>query len=166
MATNIKDSFNPSTLPLDGKGYKIGILISQWNDAITNQLAHGAISKLIELGVNEHDIYKHYVPGSFELPLGASYLLSNTDADAVICLGCVIQGETKHFDYVCEGATHGIMNVNLEFKKPVVFGVLTTNTIEQAQDRAGGKHGNKGIDCAYTAIQMLTLKQTLIKQNK
>ena len=102
-----------------------------------------------------------FVPGSYELTLGAQLQLETQDVDAVICLGCVIQGETRHFDFICDAVAHGITNLNIKYLKPVIFGVLTPNNQQQAIDRAGGKHGNKGDEAAATAIKMLALKQKL-----
>lgn len=140
---------------------KIGIAVSEWNQEITANLAEGAIETIKKYGYNDDDIIVRSVPGSFELPLAAAYLIKNHKCDAVVCLGCVIQGDTKHFDYVCSGVTQGIMNVNLEFKTPVAFGLLTTNNQQQAIDRAGGRLGNKGIEAAAAALKMLALKKGL-----
>lgn len=136
---------------------RIGISLAQWNDEITNALYKGAIDTLIKHGVEEANIHTYSVPGSFELPLGAQWLFENEDVDAVLCLGCVIQGETRHFDFICQSVAQGIMDLNLRLGKPVVFGVLTTDNQQQALDRAGGKHGNKGTEAAATALQMLSL---------
>ncbi len=141
----------------DAKGMRIGISLAQWNHEITNALYEGAIKTLVKHGVNESDIYTFSVPGSFELPLGAKWLFEEKDVDAVLCLGCVIQGETRHFDFICQSVAQGIMDLNLSLGKPVIFGVLTTDNQQQALDRAGGKHGNKGTEAAATALQMLSL---------
>ena len=137
------------------KNKKIGVVVSEWNDQITDSLLSAAYEVLIDNGAKAKNINVHYVPGSFELTLGAQYLASENEIDAVICLGCVIQGETRHFDFICDAVANGITNVGLKFNKPVIFGVLTTNTLQQALDRAGGKHGNKGEEAAFTAIKML-----------
>lgn len=142
------------------KKVKIGIVVSEWNPEITHSLMNAAISFLIENGVKEKHIEVKFVPGSFELPLGAQWLVVKNH-DAVIALGCVIQGETKHFDFICQACTNGIMQVGLQSQKPVIFGVLTTLNQKQAQERAGGKHGNKGIEAAETALKMLELKSTI-----
>ncbi|HEX9650882.1 MAG TPA: 6,7-dimethyl-8-ribityllumazine synthase [Cyclobacteriaceae bacterium] len=134
---------------------KFGIVISEWNDDVTDSLYSGCMQTLLDKGAKRGNIITHYVPGSFELPLGAKWLATEKKIDAVICLGAVIQGETRHFDFICSAVAQGIMNVGLEFSKPVVFGVLTTNTKKQALDRAGGKLGNKGDEAAITAIKML-----------
>lgn len=158
MATRLKNLSKVDQYP-SGKGFKIGIVVSEWNTGITKALCDGAISTLKKCGVKERNIIVKSVPGSFELPLAAQFMAEYTDVDGVICLGCVIQGETRHFDFICQGVTNGIMKLNLKFDIPVVFGVLTTNTLEQAQDRAGGKHGNKGDEAAITAVKMISLKQ-------
>ncbi len=137
------------------KKKKIGIVVSEWNDQITDALYNATLEVLLKEGISSKNITLKYVPGSFELTLGAQYLAQEKQIDAVICLGCVIQGETRHFDFICDAVANGITKVGLKFNKPVVFGVLTTNTMQQALDRAGGKHGNKGEEAAYTAIKML-----------
>ena len=136
----------------------IGIVVSEWNDRITDSLLNGAKESLLEHGVKAENILVHYVPGSFELPLGAKWMLENTSVDAVICIGCIIQGETRHFDFIAQAVADGIMNVGLKFSKPVIFSVLTCNTMEQAEDRAGGKHGNKGVEGAVSALKMLAME--------
>ncbi len=141
--------------------YKIGIAVSEWNQEITASLAEAAIKTLKENGYQDADIIVKSVPGSFELPLAAKHLIEISKTDAVICLGCVIKGETPHFDYVCSGVTQGIMDLNLEKGIPVAFGVLTTNNQQQAIDRAGGKYGNKGVEAAIAALKMMHLKQEL-----
>ena len=159
MATtnnNLSD-FNKDPLP-DSSNMKIGIVVSQWNNKITDGLYNGAFTTLIESGVSENNIEKIEVPGSFELIFGAK-LLSRKDVDAIICLGSVIQGETKHFDYVCQAVSNGIKDLNISLNIPVIFGVLTDNTMKQAVNRSGGKHGNKGVEAAVTAINMVHLNQ-------
>jgi 6,7-dimethyl-8-ribityllumazine synthase len=159
MATinnNLSD-FNENSLP-DSSDMKIGIVVSQWNNKITDGLFNGAFTTLIESGVSENNIEKIEVPGSFELIFGAK-ILSRKDIDAIICLGSVIKGETKHFDYVCQAVSNGIKDLNITLNIPVIFGVLTDNTMEQAANRSGGKHGNKGIEAAVTAIKMAHLNQ-------
>lgn len=138
-----------------------GIIVSEWNHGITGSLLDGAVKTLKANGVKSEKIYVERVPGSFELTLGAQLLAENSDADAIICLGCVIQGETPHFTYVCQGVTWGITELNVTFNLPVVFGVLTVDTLQQAKDRAGGKHGNKGDEAAITAIKMVDLQRRL-----
>ncbi len=137
--------------------HKLGIVWSEWNHQITSALYKGAYDTLIKHGVKPENIISKTVPGSFELVLGAQRLAMKEDLDAVICIGCVIQGETKHFDFICNAVANGITALNLKYNKPVVFGVLTTDNIQQAIDRAGGKYGNKGDEAAVTAIKMLSL---------
>ena len=120
----------------------------------------GAIEFLMSKGVKEKNIETHYVPGSFELPLGAQFLVNKKSIHGVIALGCVIQGETRHFDFICDAVANGIMDLSLTFNKPVAFGVLTTNNLEQAKERAGGKLGNKGVEAAESVLKMLLLKSS------
>ena len=134
---------------------KFGILVSEWNSEITEALYSGAVETLLQNGASKENIIRKTVPGSYELTLGAQWLAKEKDIDAVICLGCVIQGETPHFDYICQAVANGITNVALKYDKPVIFGVLTTLTQQQALDRAGGKHGNKGDEASATAVKML-----------
>ncbi len=145
----------------NAKSFRFGIVVSEWNHNITGNLLKGAHETLLKHGALENNIIIRYVPGSFELPLGAQLLLENQPLDAVICLGSVIQGETKHFDFVCQATALGIKDVALKHNTPVIFGVLTDNTLQQALDRSGGKHGNKGIEAAVTAIKMAALRKEL-----
>ena len=140
---------------------RIGIVVSEWNDRITDSLLKGAEECLLEHGIAKENILVKHVPGSFELPLGAKWLLEFTDVDAVICIGCIIQGETRHFDFIAQAVADGIMKVGLKFAKPVIFSVLTCNNMIQAEDRAGGKHGNKGVEGAVSALKMLDLLRHL-----
>jgi len=149
-------STNKKSVP-SAKGFRFGIVASEWNTEITEALYSGAYKTLIEFGAVSKNISRKNVPGSFELPLAAQFFLETKKVDAVLCLGCVIQGETKHFDFICQAVSQGIMDLNLKYKKPVIFGVLTTNSLQQAKDRSGGKHGNKGDEAAVTAIKMLHL---------
>ncbi len=159
--TNLSD-YNPETIP-SGAGMKIGIVAAEWNPQITNALCEGAYSTLVTNHVAETDITVIRVPGSFELPTGAATLLnSNTNYDAVICLGCVIQGETRHFDFICGAVSNGLTNLSLQDGRPVIFGVLTTNNMQQAIDRSGGKHGNKGVEAAVTAIKMVAMQKQIL----
>lgn len=135
--------------------YKFGIVWAEWNHEITSALYKGAYDTLIKHGAKPKNIISKVVPGSFELTLGAQLLAKRKDIHAVICIGCVIQGDTKHFDFICHAVANGITDLNIKFNKPVIFGVLTPNTMQQAIDRAGGKHGNKGDEAAVTAIKML-----------
>ncbi|MBR1792238.1 MAG: 6,7-dimethyl-8-ribityllumazine synthase [Bacteroidales bacterium] len=153
--TNLSD-YDATQIP-SGKPYKIGIVVADWNGEITHALQQGAHETLISLGVLPENINTKQVPGSYELTTGADWMLRHTNCDAVICLGCVIQGETRHFDFICEAVANGLTNVSLKHEKPVIFGLLTTNNIQQAYDRAGGKHGNKGIEAAVTAVKMCAL---------
>jgi 6,7-dimethyl-8-ribityllumazine synthase len=134
---------------------KFAIVVAEWNEEITTALYDGAYSSLIANGVKKNHITHKTVPGTFELTLGAQWMADKKDIDAVICLGCVIQGETPHFDYICQAVAHGITEVNLKSKKPIIFGVLTVLDKAQALARAGGKYGNKGEEAALTAISML-----------
>ena len=152
-------AFDSSELP-DGSPYSVGIVVSSWNPQVTHSLRDGAREMLLTSGMKPEQIIEREVPGSFELPSGAQFLLENTAVDAVIILGCVIQGETRHFDFICQGVTQGIMDLNLRYQKPVIFGLLTTDTLQQALDRSGGKHGNKGVEAAYTALKMVDLWKT------
>ncbi len=139
----------------------LGSVVSEWNTTFTEALLDGASSTLVKHGALPENILVAYVPGSFELPHGARQLIKRTPVDAVICLGCVIQGDTPHFDYVCQGVTQGITHLNVVQKVPVIFGLLTTLDQQQAMDRAGGKLGNKGDEGAITAIKMVALDQRL-----
>jgi 6,7-dimethyl-8-ribityllumazine synthase len=152
--------FNPTEVP-NGSDFKIGIVVSEWNSEITLNLLKGAEQALQEAGVSENKIIKIFVPGTFELALGAQQLFENTTIDAVIAIGVVIQGETRHFDFVCEGATKGIMDVSLKYNKHISFCVLTDLNIQQSIDRSGGKHGNKGIECAIACLKMIDLHKKL-----
>ena len=143
----------------EASGMKIGIVVAEWNSDITFAMREGAIETLRRHGVKNEDIMVCHVPGSFELTAGAQMMLEHTGVDAVICIGCVIRGETPHFDYICQGVTAGLTQLTINYKAPVIFGVLTTNNLQQALDRAGGKHGNKGIEAAVTAIKMLAVKR-------
>ena len=140
------------------KKYTIGIVVAEWNTEITSALLSGAVEHLTAMGVKEKNIIINHVPGSFELPMGAQFLAAQKNIDAVIALGCVIQGETRHFDFICNAVANGITEVSLKTGVPAIFGVLTTDNLEQAKDRAGGKHGNKGEEAAVTAIKMAELK--------
>ena len=159
MASSLKNlsDYDPATIP-DGSTLKVGIVVSQWNEEITAALLEGALNTLAKHGVSRANILVRTVPGSFELPYGARIVAEQFTPHAVICLGCVIQGETKHFDYICQGVTKGITELNLDYDIPFIFGVLTTDNFQQAKDRAGGKHGNKGDEAAITALKMTNLR--------
>ena len=162
MATALKNlsDYNPDSVP-DGSGFKFAIVVSEWNHGITGALLDGAVGTLKKHGVRDENILVRWVPGSFELPFAAKLIADKGVFDGIICLGCVIQGETPHFTYVCEGVTQGIMHLNTTYHIPFIFGVLTTDTLEQAKDRAGGKLGNKGDEAAVAAIKMVALGDTL-----
>lgn len=159
--TNLSD-YDPAKVP-GGEDYVVGIVVAEWNREITDAMAQGAVDTLLEHGVAEENIRLVHVPGSFELTTGADILLnSDYSIDAVICIGCVIQGETRHFDFICEAVSQGLTNVALKHEKPVIFSVLTTNDMQQALDRAGGRHGNKGVEGAVTALKMIQLQNDLM----
>lgn len=142
-----------------GEGLKIGIVVSVWNDKITGNLYNACHQTLLENGVSEDKIRTINVPGTFELPVGAKMLLSDDNFDVVICIGCVIKGETKHDEYISMSVAQGLINLSVLSGKPVIFGVLTPNTMEQAEERAGGKYGNKGVESAVTALKMADIKK-------
>jgi 6,7-dimethyl-8-ribityllumazine synthase len=155
MATKLKNlsDFSNTTIP-NAAPFRFGIVVAEWNAKITGALYEGAYQSLINNGALAENIHNYSVAGSYELISGADLLLKNKHLDAVICLGCVIQGDTKHFDFICSAVAHGLSNVALKYAKPVIFGVLTTDNEEQAMDRAGGIHGNKGDEAAITAIKL------------
>jgi len=157
MATKNLSEYDLKMVP-DANGMKFGIVVSEWNYQVTGALARGAVETLKKHGVQDEDIYVKHVPGSFELTLGGQFFAEYTDVNAVILLGCVIQGETRHFDFICQGVAQGATNLNIKFNIPVIFGVLTTENQQQALDRAGGRLGNKGDEAAYTAIKMVALR--------
>ena len=156
MSSAGKNLSTISKMP-NASNMRFGIVVSEWNSDITEVLYKGAFDILIQAGCPEKNISRQNVPGSFELPLGAQLLLDSIKPDAVICLGCVIQGETRHFDFICDSVSNGIMRLNLDYKIPVIFGVLTTENTQQAIDRAGGKYGNKGAEAGTTAVQMAAI---------
>lgn len=158
---NLSD-YNPETVP-NGKDYRLAIVVAEWNPEITNALLQGAYDTLVEHGVLPENISVLHVPGSYELTTGADIALSNPQCDAAICLGCVIQGETRHFDFICEAVSQGLTNLSLKRERPVIFGLLTTNDMQQARERSGGKHGNKGVEGAVTALKMIALNKSLRK---
>jgi 6,7-dimethyl-8-ribityllumazine synthase len=138
---------------------RFALVVAEWNGEITSNLADGAVETLKAAGVPETNISRQEVPGSFELVYGARKFCEQSKYDAVIAVGCVIQGETRHFDFVCQGVTQGIQELNLNYDTPVIFCVLTDNTIEQSRARSGGKHGNKGVEAAVSAIKMAALRK-------
>lgn len=156
MAGNLKTVTGKSKIDLSKKTF--AIVVAEWNEEITEALYQGAYDALLKAGAKSKHIIRKQVPGSFELPLAAQWMAEKKEVDAVICLGCIIQGETAHFDYICQAVAYGTMKVNLKSNKPVAFGVLTTLNKKQAMDRAGGKYGNKGEEAADTVIKMLEIK--------
>jgi 6,7-dimethyl-8-ribityllumazine synthase len=159
MATANLSGYDLAAVP-DASEMRFGIVVSDWNSDITFSLLEGTVSTLKQHGANTGNILVKHVPGSFELTLGAQLIAENEDVDAVICLGCVIQGETPHFTYICQGVAMGITQLNIDYNIPFIFGVLTTNNLQQAKDRSGGKHGNKGDEAAVTAIKMAALQKS------
>jgi 6,7-dimethyl-8-ribityllumazine synthase len=165
MATinnNLSD-YNLEEIP-NSEGLRFAVIVSEWNNHITNSLFKGAEEALLNCGVKENDIVRIDVPGSFELVYGAK-LASEYNYDAIICIGSVIKGETDHFDFVCNAVSLGIKDLNLQLNIPVIFGVLTDNIEQQSIDRSGGKHGNKGVEAAITAIKMAHFPQKEISLN-
>ena len=156
MATKFHNlsEYDLNSVP-SAQGMRFGIVVSEWNNNITGALLQGAYDTLTKHGACEEDITVMTVPGSFELVFGASQMVKSGKMDAVIAIGCVVRGDTPHFDYICEGTTQGLASLNERFDVPVIYGLLTCNNMEQAQDRAGGTLGNKGDECAVTAIKMV-----------
>ena len=163
MATVNKNlsEYDKNTIP-NAKDFRFGIVVSEWNENITAGLYKGALEALLENGVPAESIISWDVPGSFELVYGSKKMIETQNVDAVIAIGSVIQGETKHFDFVCEAVAQGIKDLNVQTDTPVVFCVLTDNTLQQAIDRSGGIHGNKGTEAAIVAIKMAYLKQQAV----
>ena len=156
--TNLSN-YDATTLP-NATQFRFGIVVSDWNPTITEGLLRGAIDALLDCGVAESNIRTVHVPGSFELIYGAKKMQQQL-VDAVIAIGSVIKGETQHFDFVCEGVTQGIKDLNVLHEVPVIFCVLTDNNLQQSIDRSGGVHGNKGVEAAITAIKMAHLSHIL-----
>ncbi len=156
MAGTLTTVSNKSKLNLSDR--KFAIVVAEWNEDVTEALFQGAVDAFLQLGVKKNNIIRKNVPGSFELPLAAQWMAEQKSISAVVCLGCVIRGETPHFDYICQAVAQGIMTVNLKTNKPVAFGVLTTLDKKQALERAGGKYGNKGEEAALTVVKMLEAK--------
>ncbi len=156
MASSEKNlsSFNYSS-DRDISHFRFGIVVSEWNEEVTESMFEGAVSTIVNMGGSRENIHRINVPGTFELTLGAQNQAKKESIDAVICIGCVIQGETRHFDFICQAVAQGISDVGIKYDKPVIFGVLTTDNLKQALDRAGGKHGNKGDEAGATAVKML-----------
>lgn len=162
MATENKNlsAYDKTKLP-NAEPFRFGIVVSQWNDDITHGLQKGAIEALVDLGAKRENILSFEVPGSFELIYGANQLCKSGKFDAVIVIGCVIRGETAHFDYVCQGVTQGIKDLNVQQDIPVIFCVLTDENKQQSLDRSGGKHGNKGTEAGVTAVVMAEFKSSI-----
>jgi len=158
MATTNLSYYDETTIPSANK-FRFGIVVSEWNPEITENLFLGAEQALLENGAIKENIFRWDVPGSFELIYGCKKMIETKKLDAIIAIGNVIQGETKHFDFVCDGVTQGIKDLNIKYDVPVIFCVLTDNTKQQSLDRSGGKHGNKGIESAIAAIKMAALRQ-------
>lgn len=161
MASTLKNlSVFDSPVP-SAEELQVAIVVAEWNSSVTEGLLKGAIQELRKAGCPDENIIVKRVPGAFELTLGCQLVCEHTDVDAVVALGCIIKGETPHFDFIAMGVTNGINAVSMEYNTPIAFGVLTTNTLEQAKDRCGGKHGNKGNEAAAAAIKMAILKENL-----
>ena len=156
MATTNLSHYDKTTIP-NAKDFRFGIVVSEWNPDITKNLQKGAIETLLDCGASQENIISWEVPGSFELVYGCKKMLETLQLDAIIAIGNVIQGETKHFDFVCNGVTQGIVDLNVKYSTPVIFCVLTDNSKQQSIDRSGGKFGNKGIESAVAAIKMASL---------
>jgi len=165
MSTKDLSEYDFKSVP-DAAGFKFGIVVSEWNYEITGALARGADETLKKHGTPEENIIVKHVPGSFELTLGGQFFAEYTNVDAIILLGCVIQGETRHFDFICQGVAKGATDLNLKFGIPVIFGILTTENQQQAIDRSGGRLGNKGDEAAITAIKMVALHRDFKKNLK
>ena len=156
MATTNLSHYDKTIIP-NAKDFRFGIVVSEWNPDITKNLQKGAIETLLDCGASQENIISWEVPGSFELVYGCKKMLETLQLDAIIAIGNVIQGETKHFDFVCNGVTQGIVDLNVKYSTPIIFCVLTDNSKQQSIDRSGGKFGNKGIESAVTAIKMASL---------
>ncbi len=165
MASNLHNlsDYDPKKVP-SAAGMRFGIVVSEWNSKITGALLQGATDTLIANGAREEDIHTMTVPGSFELIYGAAQFVKSGIVDAVIAIGCVIRGDTPHFDYICQGATQGLAQLNVDHDVPVIYGLLTCNTMEQAEDRCGGMLGNKGDECAVTAIKMVDYRRQINRE--
>ena len=157
--TNLSE-YDPTALP-DGSKYRIGVIAAEWNPEVTDAMLAGAVETLRSNGVKEENIVVRRVPGPFELTSAADMMLRYSNVNAVVCIGCVIQGETRHFEFICQAVSQGLTNVALKHERPVIFSVLTTNTMEQALERAGGRHGNKGVEGAVAALKMLAYSESI-----
>ncbi len=160
MATANKNlsNYDKTTIP-NAKNFRFGIVVSQWNEKITEGLFNGAIKALLDCGALPENCIRWDVPGSFELVFGAKKMIETQNVNCVITIGSVIKGETQHFDFVCDGVTQGIKDLNIKFDVPVIFCVLTDNNEQQSIDRSGGIHGNKGTEAAIASIKMAELKR-------
>lgn len=160
MSSSLKNlsGFDDKNIP-SAESFRFGIVVSEWNEQVTGRLLEGAQQSLLRFNAKKENIQVIYVPGSFELTSGALKFCESKQFDAIICLGCIIQGETKHFDFISQAVAGGITELNIHYKIPVIFGVLTTNDLSQALERSGGRHGNKGDEAAITAIKMAALWQ-------
>jgi len=147
-------AYDAASVP-SAEGMSFGIVVADWNDSYTYAMADAAIETLKAHGASEEDIIVRHVPGSFELVYGSAWMMENEDVDAIIAIGCVIRGDTPHFYYICQGTTQGLAELNLHAEVPVIYGLLTCENAEQAQERCGGRLGNKGTECAVTAIKMV-----------
>lgn len=155
--TNLS-AYEPKNLP-DAANFRLGLVVAEWNSEITEALAQGAMDVFTDCKAQLQNITRVNVPGTFELTYGAKLLCQQKNFDAIVVIGTVVQGETRHFDFVCDSVTQGVTQLNVEYNTPVIYCVLTDNTIEQSRARAGGKHGNKGIECAVAALKMAELNQ-------
>ena len=159
-ANNNLSFYNPAEIP-SAENFRIAILVADWNIEITGAMCDGALNTLMECNAKTENIAVMHVPGSFELSGGAAMIASTANYDAIICLGCIIQGETRHFEFIAQAVANGLTTISIQYNLPVIFGVLTTDTLTQALDRSGGKMGNKGVEAALTAIKMIELKNKL-----
>ena len=158
MATTNLSNYDKKSIP-NAKKFRFGIVVSEWNPGITENLYQGAEQSFLDNGVLKDHIIRWNVPGSFELIYGCKHMIETLKLDAIIAIGNVIRGETKHFDFVCDGVTQGLKDLNIKYDVPIIFCVLTDNTRQQSVDRSGGKLGNKGVECAIAAIKMAALRE-------
>ena len=161
---NLSD-YDPKSVP-SAEGMRFAVVVSEWNSKITHSLMRGAVDTLLAHGAREEDIQVRMVPGSFELVFGSAQVVKAGVADAVIAIGCLIKGDTPHFDYICQGATQGLAELNVRQDVPVIYGLLTCNNMDQAEDRCGGILGNKGDECAVTAIKMVPYRRQLLPDSE
>ena len=161
---NLSD-YDPKSVP-SAKGMRFAVVVSEWNSKITHALLRGAVDTLLAQGACEEDIQVRMVPGSFELVFGSAQVIKSGWADAVIAIGCLIKGDTPHFDYICQGTTQGLAELNTRHDVPVIYGLLTCNNMDQAEDRCGGILGNKGDECAITAIKMVNYRRQILLDTK